>query len=264
MQGWSPDFVSRLTESAVDEGLVDEIIPVAGDESMQLAKDLARQEGIFVGTSAGATLAAALAVARRAEPGANIVCMLPDTAERYLSTPLFDDIGEEMDDEELALSRSTPGYRFDAPSASTPKPLQNEDPAPALDPAAEAFVSEVVRDNRVVLFALEWCEFCWSARKLFTRLGIEYESVDLDSVAYQDDDRGGKIRAVLKDRIGSPTIPQIYVGGEHIGGCTELLDEMRSGTLQQRLKACGADFDDAANFDPYELLPKWLHSRKSA
>ena len=264
MQGWSPDFVSRLTESAVDEGLVDEIIPVAGDESMQLAKDLARKEGIFVGTSAGATLAAALAVARRAKPGANIVCMLPDTAERYLSTPLFDDIAEEMDDEELALSRSTPGYRFDPPAASVPAPAQEAEPAPALDAAAEAFVSDVVRNNRVVLFALEWCEFCWSARKLFARLGVEYESVDLDSVAYQDGDRGGKIRAVLKDRIGSPTIPQIYVGGEHIGGCTELLDEMRAGTLQQRLTACDAGFDATADFDPYDLLPKWMHSRKSA
>jgi cysteine synthase A len=262
MQGWSPDFISRLTESAVDEGLVDEIVPVAGDESMQLAKDLARKEGIFVGTSAGATLAAALEVAGRAQAGANIVCMLPDTAERYLSTPLFEDVGVEMDDEELALSRSTPSCRFDAPAP--PAPAQEGKPAPALDPAADKFVSEVIRDNRVVVFALEWCEFCWSARKLFARLGVEYESVDLDSVAFQDGDRGGLIRAILKERIGSPTIPQIYVGGEHIGGCTELMDEMRSGTLLQRLEACGVEIDASTDFDPYDLLPKWLHSRKSA
>ena len=224
-------------------------MPVAGDESMQLAKELARKEGIFVGTSAGATLAAALAVARRAKPGANIVCMLPDTAERYLSTPLFDDIGEEMDDEELALSRSTPGYRFDPPAASCRKARERRHRARPRrgrrsvrqrrrpEQPGGAVRAGVVR---VLLVG----------RKLFARLGIEYESVDLDSVAYQDGDRGGKIRAVLKDRIGSPTIPQIYVGGEHIGGCTELLDEMRAGTLQQRLTACGADFDEAADFDP--------------
>ena len=66
-------------------------MPVAGDDAMRLARELARQEGIFVGTSSGATLAAALEVARRSAPGTNIVCMLPDTGERYLSTPLFDE-----------------------------------------------------------------------------------------------------------------------------------------------------------------------------
>ena len=118
MQGWSPDFISKLTEDAVGAGLVDEIVPVAGAEALQLARELARREGIFVGTSSGATLAAALSVARRSKPGTNIVCMLPDTGERYLSTPLFADIGEEMTAEELMLSRSTPSCRFDAPPAA--------------------------------------------------------------------------------------------------------------------------------------------------
>src|SRR5690606_37752192 len=94
---------------------------------LRLARDLARREGIFVGTSSGATLAAALTIARRAQPGTNIVCMLPDTGERYLSTPLFEDIGEEMTTEELALSSSTPSCRFDAPAPA---------PAPELAPVA--------------------------------------------------------------------------------------------------------------------------------
>ena len=115
MQGWAPDFISTLTEEAVGAGLVDEIVPVAGADALRLARELARQEGIFVGTSSGATLAAALDVARRAPPGANIVCMLPDTGERYLSTPLFEGIGEEMTAEEWAVSRSTPSCRFDMP-----------------------------------------------------------------------------------------------------------------------------------------------------
>jgi len=90
MQGWSPDFVSKLTEDARDEKLIDEVVPVDGNEALRLARALATEEGIFVGTSSGATLAAALDVARRAPPGSHIVCMLPDTGERYLSTPLFE------------------------------------------------------------------------------------------------------------------------------------------------------------------------------
>ena len=98
MQGWSPDFVSHLTETARGEGLVDEIVPVDGNEALELSRALATQEGIFAGTSSGATLAAALQVARRAAPGSNIVCMLPDTGERYMSTPLFEGITEESDE----------------------------------------------------------------------------------------------------------------------------------------------------------------------
>ncbi len=267
MQGWTPDFVSRLTETAVAEQLVDEIVPVAGDEALRLARALATQEGIFVGPSSGATLAAALEVARRAPSGSNIVCMLPDTGERYLSTPLFEHIGESMDDAELAISRSTPGYRFDAPPApprSLPAAVDGEQPAPRLDPQAAAFVADVVRDKPVVMFALAWCEFCWAVRKLFGKLGVAYESVDLDSVAYQRQDFGGKIRAVLKARIGSPTIPQIYIGGQHIGGCTDLFDAMRSGELRKRLDAAGIAYDRSVDLDPYELLPKWVHPRKAA
>ena len=68
-------------------GLIDGIVPIAGDDAMRLTKALAREEGIFVGISAGATLAGAIAVAENAAPGSNILCMLPDTGERYLSTP---------------------------------------------------------------------------------------------------------------------------------------------------------------------------------
>jgi len=264
MQGWSPDFISPLTEAAMDGHLVDEVVPVPGAEAMRLARELARQEGIFAGTSGGATLYAALEVARRARPGSNIVCMLPDTGERYLSTPLFEDIGEDMDEDELALSRSTPGCQFEAPSCALPVPIRKAAQAQPLDPEAEAFVTDVVRDNAVVLFALEWCEFSWSVRKLFGVLGIDYESVDLDAVAFQRDDIGGKIRAVLQQRIGSPTIPQVFIGGRHVGGCTELFDEMRAGRLQALLDDAGIRYDKSIDIDPYELMPKWVHPRRTA
>jgi cysteine synthase A len=266
MQGWSPDFVSRLTEDAVSAGLVDEIVPVAGADAMTLARELARREGIFVGTSSGATLAAALTIARRAKPGTNIVCMLPDTGERYLSTPLFEDIGEEMTDEELALSRSTPSCRFDVPPPVPVAARSNVavDAPAALDADAERFVDTVVRDEPVVLFAHEWCEFCWSVRKLFARLGITYRSVDLDSVEYQPGDRGGKIRAVLAARTGAKTIPQIFIGGTHVGGATDLFDAWRSGAARKLLAKHGVAFAANADLDPYSLLPKWLQPRKSA
>jgi cysteine synthase A len=266
MQGWSPDFVSKLTEDAVSAGLVDEIVPVAGTEALALARDLARREGIFAGTSSGATLAAALTIARRSQPGTNIVCMLPDTGERYLSTPLFENVGEEMTADELALSRSTPSCRFDAPPPAPPAvaaPTVARQPA-ALDCEAERFVDATVRDEPVVLFALEWCEFCWSVRKLFARLGIAYRSIDLDSVEYHAGDRGGKIRAVLAERTGAKTIPQIFIGGTHVGGATDLFDAWRHGTARDLLTRHGVTFDAAADLDPYSLLPKWLQPRKSA
>ncbi len=267
MQGWAPDFISRLTEDAVAAKHIDEIVPVAGDDALRLARELARQEGIFVGTSSGATLAAALTVARRSKPGTNIVCMLPDTGERYLSTPLFADIGEAMTAEEIALSRSTPGYRFDAPppvAPAAPAAPVAESAPDVVDAHAERLVTEFVRDEPIVIFALEWCEFCWAVRNLFKQLGIAYRSVDLDSVAYQTGDLGGKIRAVLADRTGAKTIPQIYIGREHIGGCTELFDAWREGTIQRRLAEMGVAYNAEDKVDPYELLPKWLQPRRMA
>jgi len=261
MQGWAPDFISRLTEDAVAAGHVDEIVPVAGADALRLSRELARHEGIFVGTSSGATLAAALEVARRSPPGANIVCMLPDTGERYLTTPLFEHIGEEMTPEELTISRSTPSCRFDTPPAP-PKP--SEPVHIETDVDAESFVTEVIRAEPVVLFALEWCEFCWSVRKLFARVGIEYRSVDLDSVPYQKDDLGGKIRNVLASRTGAKTIPQIFVGTEHIGGCTDLFNAWRDGSIQRRLTSKGIRYDAGVEIDPYSLLPKWQQPRKTA
>ena len=175
MQGWSPDFIPKLTEDAVDAGLIDQVIPINGGEALKLARELAQTEGIFVGTSSGATFAGALAVCRNAAPGANVLCMLPDTGERYLSTPLFADIPADMTDEEVAISRSTPRFRFDAaaaakPSAAAPPAPKAPEPTLVATPKAAAFVAETTSDESqpVVMFALEWCEFCWSVRRMFT------------------------------------------------------------------------------------------------
>ncbi|NVK40389.1 MAG: pyridoxal-phosphate dependent enzyme [Oceanospirillaceae bacterium] len=259
MQGWTPDFISRLTEDAVTSGYIDQVLPVAGNDALGLSRALAQQEGIFCGITAGATLAGGLEIARNSEPGTTILCMLPDTGERYLSTPLFADIETEMTEEELELSRSTPGYRFDRPGQSAPAAAA----AVTVSAEVEDFVEQVLSDSRqpVVMFALEWCEFCWSLRKLFARCGIDYRSVDLDSTEYQADNRGGAIRQVLNARTGCVTIPQVFVGGEFVGGCTEVFDEFRDGRLQQRLERAGATFDSSVKVDPYSLLPAWLHPR---
>ncbi len=108
MQGWTPDFIPKITGDAVAMKLIDRLIPIPGPEAIRCAKELAAKEGIFVGITSGATFAGALKVAAEAAPGSNILCMLPDTGERYLSTPLFADVGADMNEEELKISRSTP------------------------------------------------------------------------------------------------------------------------------------------------------------
>jgi len=112
MQGWTPDFIPKLTDDAVAMKVIDRILPIAGPEAIRRSKELATHEGIFVGITAGATFAGALKIAEQAEKGANILCMLPDTGERYLSTPLFADISADMNEEELKISRSTPGSQL--------------------------------------------------------------------------------------------------------------------------------------------------------
>ena len=95
IQGWTPDFVPKVLNRAVPH----QIVPVTDDESIAASRSLARNEGIFCGISAGGTYAAALKVAETAPAGAVILAMLPDTAERYMSTPLFEGIPEGSDPE---------------------------------------------------------------------------------------------------------------------------------------------------------------------
>jgi cysteine synthase len=119
IQGWSPDFIPKLTGDAIDAGFVHKVITVAAPDAMRASRELAQKEGIFVGTSAGATFTAALEVAKSAPRGSTILAMLPDTGERYLSTPLFGDIPVEMTDEERAIARSTPSFAESPAAAAT-------------------------------------------------------------------------------------------------------------------------------------------------
>jgi cysteine synthase A len=98
IQGWTPDFIPDV----LDPGVYDELVTVDDDTAIATARRLAAEEGIFVGISAGATLAAAMQVAQRAKDGSVLLAMLPDTGERYLSTPLFEGVNEGSDDDWLA------------------------------------------------------------------------------------------------------------------------------------------------------------------
>lgn len=113
IQGWTPDFIPYVLQEALDKGFYDELLPVKGADGIAWSRRLAAEEGIFTGISGGSTFAISMDVAARAPEGSVILCMLPDTGERYLSTPLFEGVAEDMNDAEVALSESTPGYRLE-------------------------------------------------------------------------------------------------------------------------------------------------------
>ncbi len=111
-QGWSPDFIAKLVGDTVDMNVISKVLRIPNAEAMRYSKALARNEGIFVGVSSGATFAGALQVAEEAPKGSTILCMLPDTGERYLSTPLFADVAVDMTEEELEIAKSTPSAQL--------------------------------------------------------------------------------------------------------------------------------------------------------
>ena len=114
IQGWTPDFIPYVLQEAIDHGGYDELLPVAGADGIAWSRRLAAEEGIFTGISGGSTFAIAMELAKDAPDGSIMLVMLPDTGERYLSTPLFEGIAEEMTVEEHAISLSTPSAQMAA------------------------------------------------------------------------------------------------------------------------------------------------------
>jgi cysteine synthase A len=111
------------------------------------------------------------------------------------------------------------------------------------------------------MFALEWCEFCWSVRNLFDAVGIPYTLINLDAANFE----GGQVfaaevRKALHHRTFAATIPQIFVNGIHIGGATETFDAFNAGALQTDLCDIGIDVEAGKVDDAYQFLPDWLHS----
>ncbi|HVZ64615.1 MAG TPA: cysteine synthase A [Lacunisphaera sp.] len=116
IQGWTPDFIPFVMQEALDKKYYDQLVAIAGPAGIEWSRQLARKEGIFTGISGGSTFGAAMQVAEKASAGSVILAMLPDTGERYLSTPLFEGIPEAMTSDEEALSKSTPGYQMPPPA----------------------------------------------------------------------------------------------------------------------------------------------------
>lgn len=267
MQGWTPDFVPALTREAMAQGLIDRVVPVSGARALAVTRELARREGILAGISGGATVAGALALAGELPAGSRLLAMLPDTGERYQSTPLFADIEADMDEAEWAISRSTPLARFDAPAAPqipalSPAPSPAPQPLPDAGPEGLAFVARVLADTQspVVMFALQWCEFCWTVRRFFQRIGVPLRVIDLDEPALQADGLAQQVRAALRQHTGQSTIPQVFMGGERLGGCTDTLQAWNDGRLQAAFLKLGVDCN-AAPFDAMDLLPAWIQRR---
>lgn len=110
IQGWTPDFIPLVLEQAMDLELMDEYVAIPDNTAVETAQALAKMEGILTGISGGATMYAAIETAKKAPEGSIIVAMLPDTGERYLSTPLFASIDADMNEEELTIAKSTPSW----------------------------------------------------------------------------------------------------------------------------------------------------------
>ena len=114
IQGWTPDFIPWVLQEAIDKSYYDELIPIPGSEGIEWSRRLAAQEGIFTGISGGSTFAVAMRLAESAPEGSVMLVMLPDTGERYMSTPLFEGIEEDMTEEERNISMSTPSAQMAA------------------------------------------------------------------------------------------------------------------------------------------------------
>jgi len=112
IQGWTPDFIPDITERNLH--VADSMMEVEPDKSIEMALRLASEEGIFSGISGGATVLGAVKVAEKAPEGSTILAMIADTGERYMSTLLFSSIESDMNEEEKALSTSTPYGQYDS------------------------------------------------------------------------------------------------------------------------------------------------------
>jgi len=229
-----------------------------------VARELARREGILAGITGGATLAGALELAQGLPAGSRVLAMLPDTGERYLSTVLFADIEAHMDEDEWRISRSTAGARFDAvnPAPTTAAPAAAPAPVPATEVARQQ-LQQTLGDpaTPVVMYALKWCEFCWSLRHFFRRIGVDLHVVELDDPKWQAEAMGTQLRAALHEHTGQPTIPQVFVGGQWLGGCMDTLAAWDDGTLQTLLLKIGIDTRSVPPFDTRDLLPAWIQRR---
>ena len=150
-----------------------------------------------------------------------------------------------MTEEEKALAQSTP---------STPPPAPD---LPGVLPEASEFVKQTIANNKVVVWSLQYCEFCWTLFKLLDAAGIQYELINIDSFQFAKDQIGNKYRAALCDMTKCPTFPQLFIDGEFVGGAADACIQWKNGELKKKLTKAGLDITDYDG-DPFEFLPKWM------
>jgi len=256
-QGWTPDAITPIVQKAKDNGLIDELMPVNGLEGMDMARKLATHEGIFSGISGGGVVLGAIQKAQSAPPGTNILAIVPDTGERYLSTPLFDPVQADMNAEEKALIAEA------GATAALPQPL------PGTSDAARDIVETAIASNKITIFAFNDCEFCWTLKKLFKAIGVETHTVAFDSAKYAKDDLGNEIRAACQEKTGVPTFPQVHIGGKFFGGAFDAVKAWKANELQPLIEAAGAKPETCTidgclapwngyKGDCFDFLPKWM------
>mmetsp|Transcript_19677 Transcript_19677/g.24263 ORF Transcript_19677/g.24263 Transcript_19677/m.24263 type:complete len:550 (-) Transcript_19677:205-1854(-) len=250
LQGWATDFIPKLVASATERKVYDSVLHVGGSDAIQAAQSLALNEGILSGTSGGGTLSAALKFAKTLSESSNIVVMIADTGERYLSTPLFENIPTDMTEEEKEIANSTP---------STPPPPPG---LPDATKEAEAWVKNEVKTDPIVIFSLEYCEFCWTLTSFFDALGVSYHKIDIDNFMYAKDNIGNQYRAALSEWTDCKTFPQFFVDGVFVGGALDACMMWKKEELQKLLKKAGVkggnDVFNNYDGDPFEFLPKWM------
>lgn len=217
---------------------------------METCHQLAVKEGICSGTSGGGVVAAALKLAKNSPDGTTILALVPDTGERYLSTPLFEDIPADMTEEEKELAASTP---------SNPPPAPG---LPEVEPEATEWVHNQIKTHKVLCFMLEYCEFCWTLTGLLDALGVEYHRIDIDSFQYAKDNQGNKYRSALQETTGCKTFPQFFVNGKFIGGAVDAClmwkkDELQAVFRDAGIEGGNGNFNDYQG-DAFEFLPKWM------
>jgi cysteine synthase len=138
--------------------------------------------------------------------------------------------------------------------------------APVIDllqARASEFIERTINsaEEPVIMFALEWCEFCWAVRRFLEDIGVQFRVVELDSVAMQANGLGGDIRTALRVRTGQGTIPQIFIGGIHMGGAMDLLARHDRYELEPLLREIGIKPTGDMNLVGLSYLPKWLAAR---
>ncbi len=265
---------------------VHHVQPVNGNDAIAMALKLAGKEGIFTGISGGGAVAGAIGFAEELLSSGkkvegvegrplNVCAIVADTGERYLSTLLFENVPVDMSPEEIEIYNSIPLAlgQVSAPPPSSDsaegemddslrsESAAEENPARDLDPKAEAFVKDTLAKNKVVMFSLEWCEFCHTVKKFFKAAGIDFYLMPLDSARNIKDHWGINVRRVISSMTGCKTIPQIFLDGEFVGGAMDIVKGFRDGSLKPKLIEMGISYRDG--IDPEVYLPSWVSKNGS-